>query len=417
MKEQTTGFDVAIAGGGASGLAAAVTAAAAGARVLLLERMDRVGKKILATGNGRCNLTNLEISARHYHTSDRAVLTEMLAQMPAQKTISFFEELGLLCSAPEDGKIYPYCFQASMALDCLLAAIRRRCVRTALKFDVAAVEPRGQGFAVTAADGRCVTARCAILAGGGLAAPKLGGTGGLYQAARDLGHTVTQLYPCLVPLKCKNAFTGGLKGIRVRARGILTCAGRRLGEQTGEWLFTDYGLSGIPALQLSCLLWKPAAPYRLEIDLFPDWETQRLAAFLDARRSTCETLEEWLLGTVPKRVGYAVMKSVGLAPLSRPVAGVDAEQIAALVRALKGWTFEVTGPLSWEQAQTTGGGVPLSEIDPETCMSRRRRGLFLTGELLDAAGDCGGYNLHWAWNTGIAAGQAAARMAKSGGAR
>lgn len=411
MKEQT-GFDVAIAGAGASGLAAAVTAAGAGARVLLMERMDRVGKKILATGNGRCNLTNLEISARHYHTRDRAALTEMLARMPAQKTLSFFEGLGLLCSMPEDGKIYPYCFQASMVLDCLLAAIRRRRVCTALKFDVAAVKPRGRDFAVLSVDGRCVTARCVILAGGGLAAPKLGGTGGLYQAARDLGHTVTPLYPCLVPIKCKNAFAGGLKGIRVRARGVLTCAGRRLGEQTGEWLFTDYGLSGIPALQLSCLLWKLDAPYEIQIDFFPDWKPERLAALLDARRGICETLEEWLLGTVPKRVGYAVMKSVGLAPLSRPVAGVDAAQTAALVRALKGWTFEVTGPLSWEQAQTTGGGVPLSEIDPETCMSRRRRGLFLTGELLDAAGNCGGYNLHWAWNTGILAGQAAVQMAR-----
>ena len=299
-----------------------------------------------------------------------------------------------------------------MALDCLLAAIRRRRVCTALKFDVAAVEPRGRGFAVLSADGRCVTARCVILAGGGLAAPKLGGTGGLYQAARDLGHTVTPLYPCLVPIKCKNAFAGGLKGIRVRARGVLTCAGRRLGEQAGEWLFTDYGLSGIPALQLSCLLWKPAAPYKLEIDLFPDWEPERLAALLDARRGICETLEEWLLGTVPKRVGYAVMKSAGLAPLSRPAAEMDAAQIAALVHALKAWSFEVTGPLSWEQAQTTGGGVPLSEIDPETCMSRRQKGLFLTGELLDAAGECGGYNLHWAWNTGMAAGLAAARMAR-----
>ena len=397
MKEQT-GFDVAIAG--------------AGARVLLMERMDRVGKKILATGNGRCNLTNLEISARHYHTRDRAALTEMLARMPAQKTLSFFEGLGLLCSMPEDGKIYPYCFQASMALDCLLAAIRRRRVCTALKFDVAAVEPRGRGFAVLSADGRCATARCVVLAGGGLAAPKLGGTGGLYQAARNLGHTVTPLYPCLVPIKCKNAFAGGLKGIRVRARGVLTCAGRRLGEQAGEWLFTDYGLSGIPALQLSCLLWKPAAPYKLEIDLFPDWEPERLAALLDARRSICETLEEWLLGTVPKRVGYAVMKSAGLAPLSRPAAEMDAAQIAALVHALKAWPFEVIGPLSWEQAQTTGGGVPLSEIDPETCMSRRQKGLFLTGELLDAAGECGGYNLHWAWNTGILAGQAAVQMAR-----
>lgn len=399
-----------IAGGGASGLAAALTAAGAGARVLVLERMDRVGKKILATGNGRCNLTNLEIDAARYHSRNRAALSSILARMPAQNTIGFFGELGLLCSAPEDGKIYPYCFQASMVLDCLLAAMRRRGVSTALNFDVTAVEPQDGGFIVKGADGRHVAARRVILAGGGMAAPKLGGTGALYQAARSLGHSVTPLYPCLVPIKCKNAFAGGLKGIRVRARAALICGARSVGAQTGELLFTDYGLSGIPAMQLSCLLWKPGAPYEIHVDFFPDWEPARLAAFLDARRDACETLEEWLLGTIPKRVGYAVMKSAGLAPLSRPTAGLDAAQTAALVRALKAWTFEVTGPLSWEQAQTTGGGVPLSEIDPDTCMSRRQKGLFLTGELLDATGDCGGFNLHWAWNTGILAGRAAARM-------
>ena len=416
MKEQT-GFDVAIAGAGASGLAAAVTAAGAGARVLLMERMDRVGKKILATGNGRCNLTNLEISARHYHTRDRAALAEMLAQMPAQKTLSFFEGLGLLCSMPEDGKIYPYCFQASMVLDCLLAAIRRRRVCTALKFDVAAVEPRGRDFAVLSVDGRCVTARCVILAGGGLAAPKLGGTGGLYQVARDLGHTVTPLYPCLVPIKCKNAFAGGLKGIRVRARGVLTCAGRRLGEQTGEWLFTDYGLSGIPALQLSCLLWKLDAPYEIQIDFFPDWKPERLAALLDARRGICETLEEWLLGTVPKRVGYAVMKSVGLAPLSRPVAGVDAAQPAALVRALKGLALEVRGVGEARQCQVHRGGFLVEAFDPRTCAARAVPGLHVVGEALDVDAPCGGYNLHWAWASGMLAGRAAAESLMEGARR
>lgn len=184
-----------------------------------------------------------------------------------------------------------------MVLDCLLAAIRRRRVCTALKFDVAAVEPRGRDFAVLSVDGRCVTARCVILAGGGLAAPKLGGTGGLYQVARDLGHTVTPLYPCLVPIKCKNAFAGGLKGIRVRARGVLTCAGRRLGEQTGEWLFTDYGLSGIPALQLSCLLWKLDAPYEIQIDFSQTgnrnaWRrfSTRGAAYVKRWRNGCSGL-------------------------------------------------------------------------------------------------------------------------------
>ncbi len=401
-----------VIGGGASGLAAALAAAdvVGGAHVLILERLERVGKKLLATGNGRCNLTNRTASPAAYHTAHPERLAAMLNQTPPDAVLRFFAELGLLCDTQPDGRVYPYCYQASMVLDVLRAALARAGVAVACGQTAARLCRDEEGFVVETQEGGRYPAACVVLAAGGSAAPQFGTDGAGYALARAAGHSVLPPYPCLVPLRCAR-FPAGLKG--TRANGVLTlwdgahalCAAR------GEIQFAEYGLSGIPAMQLSCLLPRAKRP-EAAVDLFPDISANDLRALL-AQRCTggaFSTLETLLLGLVGKKLGYAALKASGQASLSRASAQLSPAALDALTQALKDWRFAVEGTLPWTQAQATGGGVPLDEVE-ETCASRKCPGLYLTGELLDAVGDCGGFNLQWAWATGLAAGQDAGRRA------
>ncbi len=404
---------IVIIGGGAAGLAAAIAAArqAPQARVILLERMDRVGKKILATGNGRCNLTNLQASPAHYDSADRGALKYALDAMPHQMTLDFFRSLGLLCQEEDEGRVYPYSKQASMVLDVFLQALER------LNIDVrcsAAVKEisRVQGrFAVKTSDGQKVMADAVILTTGGKAASKLGSDGSGYALAKAMGHSCTQLYPALVALRCDMKDHGGLKGIRAEAALTLTAGEHILGQETGEVQFTEYGLSGIPVMQLSGRLsrLKKGEKCTALVDLFPEMEHDTLLRELKSRKNQ-DTLENLLLGTIHKRLAYAVLKSAGLSPLSRPCATLTNTELRRLTNTLKAWPFQVVDTQGWENAQVTGGGVPLREIDLDTMQSLRQPGLYLAGEILDVTGSCGGFNLHWAWCSGILAGKAAVKV-------
>lgn len=403
---------IVVVGGGASGLAAALAAAGTvgGARVLILERFDRVGKKLLATGNGRCNLTNRNAAPGRYHSADPARLAALLGKIPPDAVLDFFAEIGLLCDTQPDGRVYPYCYQASMVLDVLRAALERAGVLTECGRTVTQIRREKGGFTVAAQDGSDWRAARVILAAGGAAAPQFGTDGAGCRLARDLGHTVIPPYPCLVPLRCA-AFPAGLKGLRANGALTLWDGRRMLATERGELQFAEYGLSGIPAMQLSCFLPRAKRP-ELSVDLFPAFSPEEVRALLEARcrSGAFPTLETLLLGLVGKRLGHAAMKACGLGPLSRASAGLSAAGRGALAETLKGWRFPVTGTLPWAQAQATGGGVPLAEVD-ENCGSLRCPGLYLTGEVLDAVGECGGFNLQWAWATGLLAGRAAGRAA------
>ncbi|MDO4175118.1 MAG: aminoacetone oxidase family FAD-binding enzyme [Eubacteriales bacterium] len=402
-----------IIGGGAAGMAAAIRAAQVNptAQITILERLDRVGKKILATGNGRCNLTNEMILPEHYHTQEPERLENLLSAMPYTRTVDFFQSIGLYCTTEDMGRMYPYCKQASMTLDVLLLALKRYKIRTVCSSHVVDISTRNHTFSVKTEDGTIYHADAVILTAGGRAAPKQGTNGSAYPLAVKMGHSYARLYPCLVPIQCKNNALKGLKGIRMTCQAVLYRGKQQLTEELGEIQLTEYGLSGIPALQLSCLLHIPPkeTQYTIRLDLFPDWSYQELRSLLQqrVRQYPDAPLEYLLLGLIHKRVMYAICKALALEPLSRPASSLSKQEIDRLVSTLKGWKFPVTGTLSWEQAQVTGGGVFLHEIADDFA-SRRQRGLYLAGEILDVAGDCGGYNLHWAWCSGMAAGAAAA---------
>ena len=404
--------NIVIVGGGASGISAALSAARRApkdTRITLLEGLDRVGKKILATGNGRCTLTNEEITPEHYHSGRPELLAPLLAEMPPQRTLEFFRSLGLYCSAEEMGRVYPNARQASAVLDTLTLALEGAGIQTVCSAKIKHIARKGGAFLLTAQDGRTVRADALILAAGGRAAPAQGTDGSGLTLARQMGLECTPVYPCLVALKCGGGAAKGLKGIRSRGQVRLLRRGKAAGVESGEIQFTDYGLSGIPVFQLSCLLGPDPAGAELAVGLLPEWDQAELARWISAqaRRYPSAPLERFLPGLVHKRLLFAVMKSVGISPLSRPASSLSPRETAALAGALKDWRFPVEGPLSWEQAQVTGGGVSLAELDGRFG-ARRCPGLFLCGELLDVAGDCGGYNLHWAWCSGLTAGAAAA---------
>lgn len=404
-----------IIGGGAAGLAAALTVARQepDVKVTVLERLDRVGKKILATGNGRCNLTNLQEGIKHFYSSDRAALKNLLNGMEPNVVLSFFRSIGLLCQEEDEGRVYPYCKQASMVLDVLLRALEQAKIDVQCGCTVTEIGRNKGKFGVKTADGRTVPADAVILTCGGKAAPKLGSDGSGYALARKLGHTCTPLYPALVALKCDMNGLGGLKGIRAQA-GLKLMAGEHiLGHDMGELQFTEYGLSGIPAMQLSGRLSKLRKGEKCTavVDLFPQWQEEGLFRELKERQkaSPSGVLENLLLGTVHKRLAYAVLKTAGLQPLSRANSSLTAGELYRLAETLKNWRFPVTGTQGWDAAQVTGGGIPLREVEPDTMLSRIQPGLYLAGEILDVTGDCGGFNLHWAWCSGIRAGRAVAK--------
>ncbi len=405
-----------IIGGGAAGLAAALTAAKQlpGQQITVLERLDRVGKKILATGNGRCNLTNANAGPAHFYSNDKGLLRQALENMPPRQVLDFFSELGLLCQEEDEGRIYPYCKQASMVMDVLLLALERANIDVQCGCAVASIAQNKGKFAVKTTDGRSFSADRVILTAGGKASPKLGSDGSGYALAQQLGHRCVPVYPALVALKCDMNGLGGLKGIRAQAGLTLMAGDHMLAQDVGEVQFTEYGLSGIPAMQVSGRLSRLRKGEKCTalVDLFPQWQPEALFRYLKTRQKADPrgTLETLLLGTVHKRLASAVLKSAGL-PLSRESRSLTGGEMHRLAELLKAWPFPVTGTQGWEFAQVAGGGIPLKELDLSTMESNIVPGLYLAGEIVDVIGDCGGFNLHWAWCSGMRAAQAAVKEA------
>lgn len=403
---------VAIVGGGAAGLFAAVTAAKAGAKVTVLEKADRVGRKLLATGNGRCNLTNLRAAAADYHTDCPAAVKAVLEQLPPAQAVARFKQIGLLCREEEEGRVYPYSAQAAAVLDRLRFACAHLGVETENGISVKSIEKSADGFLLTDETGRRVRAGRVLLAAGGAAAPQLGGSSDGCRLLERFGHTVTPLTPALTPVKTDPARVKPLKGVRVRAAVTLFIDGTPGPRELGEVQFTEQGLSGIAVMQLSSRIGadtKGKHSFALSLDLMPDFTREEVHRLLTGRLSYAgeELVSDFMTGLLPKRVGQTAAKEAG-ACLSQPAGSLPGGVWGKLARMLKDWRFEAKGTLSWPQAQVTAGGARLCEFDPVTLQSKRVPGLYAAGEVLNVDGPCGGYNLQWAWASGFAAGRGAA---------
>ncbi len=397
---------IGIIGGGASGLAAAIAAKSERNEVVIFEREKRVGKKILATGNGRCNMTNSGASVENYHGTDPSFVKGAIKRYWVKETLDFFSSLGILWKEEGKGKIYPYSDTASAVLDVLRRRTEELGVKTVCEFDVKSARKTKSGFDVVPYDGsKCVCDRL-IIATGGKAAPNLGSNGSGFELLKGFGHRITKLSPSLVQIKTETEVVKKLKGIKLNA--VLT-VGKH--SEKGELLFTDYGLSGPPVFSLSAYI---SGEKLAEADIMPEYSYDDVVSMLYERCAhLCNVpLEDFFTGMLNKRVGQAMLKSVGIAPLSRPAADLSGEELKKLAAAIKAWKFKITGTMSWNNAQVTRGGALTSEFNPVTMESKLVKGLFACGEVLDIDGDCGGYNLQWAWSSGHLAGNYAKKENK-----
>lgn len=404
-------MSILILGGGASGLAAAICAAQNGAHVCVCERAARVGRKILASGNGRCNISNEAVSPRAYN-GDPAFLAAVFDALPPENTRAFLESLGLVFAA-EDGRLYPYSFAAASALDALRLALEREGVRVESDRCAVSIQPsRKGGFSVAFSDGSAMRADKVICAMGGKAAPHLGTDGSGLNLLAELGHRITPLYPALVQLRCRHSALKSLKGVRVRA--ALTLSMSQSGEirESGEVLFTDYGVSGVAVFQLSrhaAVALSRGEDVRLSLNLWPELTPETLRK--RARLFGAQGADALFTGVFHRLVAQAVLRQARVD--DQRCESLSDAQLAAILRAVHSFALPVTGTQSFDQAQVTAGGVDTREIDPRTFESRLYPGLYITGEAVDIDGPCGGFNLHFAFTSGILAGRAAAERSRA----
>lgn len=414
--------DIVIVGGGPAGMTAAISAARTAQsklKILLLERGPRVGKKLLSTGNGRCNLTNTNLSIERYHGQDPSLIQRVLTRDSYHSTLSFFTGLGLLCREEGDGRVYPCSGQASSVLDVLRQGMEELHIKTLYSLVLNEIRLNKGSFTITCSD-QTIRARKVILATGGKAAPSTGSDGSGFDLAKSLGHSITPLFPALTPIRTDTQRTRSMKGMRNSGCVTLLKDGQPFRKETGEIQFTDGALSGVCVFQLSrfameylrCQTIEGQTCHKAELslDLLPEYTSEQLANLL-TNLSNCHPtipLEQYLGGMLNKRVGQTLLKFLDLGPLSTPCGELSKQAVQRISSTIKDWRFPITAPSSWNQAQVTAGGIPLREFYCESLESRLQPGLYAVGELLDADGECGGFNLQWAWSTGKIAGESAA---------
>lgn len=382
---------ITVIGGGPSGMTAAISAARNGAQqVRLLEKNAVAGRKLLATGNGRCNLTNTGCS-------------------DADRTLEFFATLGLMTRTEEEGRVYPYSEQASAVQEALTEEMQARNIEVLYGIEVTGMEKTKTGFRINSSAGS-FDADTVILATGGKAGPQFGSTGDGYRFAKLLGHHVERLMPSLVQMVSDQAYFKELKGVRAKGAAVLVRGGEIVDRELGEIQFTEDGLSGICILNLSKLYVRED---RIRIDLFPEMTADLLSAFIEQQVKSLKgrTAVQMLGGILHKKLAPVLLRQLSLKP-DQEAGAIRKEEILSMTAFLKEWEVPITGTKGWKEAQVTAGGVDLTEVNLETMESKLVPGLYFAGELLDVDEKCGGYNLQWAWMSGLRAGMAAAESIK-----
>ena len=400
---------VAVIGGGASGMMAAVTAASEGARVILLEHKDRIGKKILSTGNGRCNFTNIHQEPICYHSEDPMFPWEVVERFNAQAVISFFLQLGVY-SKNRNGYIYPNSDQASAVLDAFRMELDRLKVEIRTGVECREIRPGEKGFTVLTDQGP-VRADRVILCAGSKAAPTTGSDGSGYDLAKKLGHRILPVLPALTALKCEEKFFKSIAGVRANGSVSIWSGGECIAKDTGEIQLTDYGISGIPVFQVSRyaskLLYEKKETDAV-LDFMPDFTKEQTNAFLRARAKTRpdKSAEMFLIGLFHKKLCDLWIRLSEI-PRQRKAGELTEDEIARLTSLIKEFRVRVRETNPYDKAQVCCGGVDTREVNPETLESVYVPGVYFAGEILDVDGMCGGYNLTFAWASGYVAGKAA----------
>ncbi len=377
-------------------------------KTLLLEKEKELGRKLLATGNGRCNLTNEQVGPEHYHGGNRELVKAILGRFDGKAARRFFKEVGLETKVEERGRVFPACNEARAVRDLLAAELKRAGVAVRLHSEVMGIKLPKEGIIVEQR-GEVHPAQHVLLTTGGLAGPQFGASPGGLEIARTLGHTILPTSPVLVPLELESRWQKQLQGVRMDVEGRAMVGDRILYHDTTEILFTPYGVSGPLGIQVSpvALEYCQKKGFRLEISFFPGLRTEDVD----------EEISRWwtqhperevgfsFVGWLPARVAPVVLHSVGIDE-HREAKTIKTEERRKLAKAFTHWDLDVKGGRSYREADVMAGGVDTREVNSQTLESRIMPGLFFAGEILDVTGDWGGYNLQWAWSSGYVAGNA-----------
>lgn len=399
---------IGIVGGGAAGMTAAITAARRGAAVTILERGERVGKKILVTGNGRCNLGNRKLDRDCYYGREKEWIAACLKRFGTEETVDFFRGLGLLIKS-KNGYLYPACEQAAVVLDVLYNELKVLGIEIVYECKINKIEKNGEEILVS--DGnRIFSFDRVILACGSKAAPKTGSDGSGYKLAKQLGHSIVPTVPALVQLRCREEYLKAAAGVRAEGRILVYRGESCIAEDEGEIQFTDYGISGIPVFQISRevnYILREQKEVEVVINLLPEYDDESFRQLIASRKllQTDRSVKEFFTGMLNKKIISLFIKLSGLKP-DTPVKQADESAVKQVYELCRNWKLHVTGSNPYDNAQVCAGGVDVSEVT-ENMESRRIPGVCFAGEILDVDGKCGGYNLQWAWCSGYLAGMAA----------
>lgn len=404
---------VIVVGGGAAGMMAAISAKRLGADVTILEKNPRVGKKILTTGNGRCNFTNINTDITYYHGKNPKFAYSALASFSVDDTIRFFEKLGIAYKVEDFGKVFPMSDQASSILDVFLYELNELGINVICDALVKDITKKNSKFIIQLENGKAYHADKVIITTGGKAMPSSGSDGNGYDLAVKLGHNIIDIFPALVQLMLEGSFFKSIEGVKFVGTAEIIHNNKSLVQDRGDILFGNYGVSGPPILQISRKageLLNEGKDVYLKLCIMDMMSKDELRTLIKKRfqMNPKKSIDFSLVGLINKRLIPVVLKEAGINHIKRPVASLSAKDQESLVSILTDWRFKIRGTKSWPSAQVTAGGIDTKEINQDTMESKLVKGLFFAGEIIDIDGQCGGFNLQWAWSSGFVAGQNAA---------
>jgi predicted Rossmann fold flavoprotein len=393
---------------GSSHAAAAISAAEnPNVQVILLERQSRVGRKLQATGNGRCNLSNRNAQVKNYHGQNADFSAFALETYDVENTLTWFQEMGLYTVEERSGRIYPYSDQANSVVDVLRFALDRPNIQLITGFEVTKIRANHPGFTVESNE-ESISCDKLIVACGGLAGTKLGGSISGYKLLQKMGHHCTKLRPTLVQLRSDWGGCVSLKGVRANCKVEVYNGNMLHGASAGEIQFTEYGLSGPVIFEVSRDVCAEKGEWMCKLDLLPDMQPDELYSLLSKRQTSNLSAEELFTGILHNRLGRIVVKEANIS-LHAPIRQLDEWELENVCQVAKALCIPLEEPMGMDSAQVTAGGIVTTEFDGRTMESHLVPGLYACGEVLDIDGDCGGYNLQWAWSSGRCAGHHAGK--------
>ncbi len=396
----------AIVGGGAAGLMCACVAKKNNKdkRIVVIEKDNRVGKKILVSGNSRCNLTNLNTTAENYHSDSFTSFETLLSKYPPKKIIDYFESIGLMCTADEDGRVYPLSRQSSAVLSVLRNELKRRNVEEICDTDVISIRSNNEYFEIRC-NNKIIVAQKVVIATGGKNNYAQKVVSDTFAVSKSLGHTSTPLYPSLCPVKVKNKYIKSLKGIRATGKVTAVINNKKIKSEYGEIQFSNDALSGICVFNLSSMINRNKNSHII-VQLLPDYSFEEIKdmIFRRIKLTKNENVQELFTGLFHKNIGLAILKESNI-DTSLMCDKLSVAQVNSISSTINSWKFECISDNDFSKAQVTSGGIKCSDINCDTFESKLRKNLYLCGEVLDVDGDCGGFNLQFAFSSGMCVGE------------